>query len=447
MDRALYERGNNIETIPTDQIQAFIGNSEKKCVLQLLAAPGEMLTINLLNQRFAQSQEPVGAVSYQSLNTLAQTIEDSHAKAGTYTTSGGLRVAEWQAIKAIDSTMADSIAGHNLALAIKYGLSLENFWGKTSTTEGNLRSPEARIIIFEYLSSLAVGQSINLPELAQETGLKPKMIHVHIQKLHASGFIEYEASEVHKQHAIFEINKGSNPLDSRLTRNGRERLHEVPFRDGKPTARSVIGDILANWQQNGKERFTYQDLEKELTVIPIPSKTSLSTILGLMMREGSLKRHHKITNARDKFSLIYLDAAQKEIIDCANRFSQGLRNNQVDIITEGLNLASAVIADKQLLREMLERDYDRSSRMKSRSFDQRADQIDSILSADSELTTRQVQEKLKKIDEGSLSLTSVRGILSKMTKMDTVRNRKVGNEDLWLRTTPPNHNSDPTSEI
>src|ERR1017187_10825703 len=168
--------------VPLDELQALIANTEKKCLLQLLALPGEELRAHDFYDRFAEAQDPIGAVTYKSMNTLQRNIVDSHSRAGTFETYQDSHLATGRAEKAPDSTIADSLAGHNLGLTADYGLSLEEFWGKTSKTQAeSLRSPQIRLRIFEVLADTKPGQKISIPKLASSLGLPPGIVHKHIQ--------------------------------------------------------------------------------------------------------------------------------------------------------------------------------------------------------------------------------------------------------------------------
>jgi hypothetical protein len=116
---------------PVD-VLTYVGNSEKKCVLQLLVEPGERVTAQELTERFSAAQTPGEAVRYKSLNNLPQTVTNSHCKSGTFEAATELRFRAWWTRKAEDSALADSIAGHMLALSSENELSLEELWGKVS---------------------------------------------------------------------------------------------------------------------------------------------------------------------------------------------------------------------------------------------------------------------------------------------------------------------------
>src|SRR5258707_407884 len=84
-------------------LQSFIGNAEKKCVMQLLVEPGETVSAPLFNRRFAETQDPRNTVHYASLNNLAQAVNNSHARVGAFIASPVIRYSEWEARKADDS--------------------------------------------------------------------------------------------------------------------------------------------------------------------------------------------------------------------------------------------------------------------------------------------------------------------------------------------------------
>ncbi len=421
------------QPIPIDELQALIGNTEKKAVLQLLAKPEERLSAHDFNDRFAKAQKPIGMVTYAAINNLQDAICGSHSTAGTYTTSEGLSLATWKAEKSPDSEIADSLAGHNLALTADYGLSLEEFWGKTSKSLANsLRSPQIRLRIFEALSALETGHSMSIPKLAAQINIKPSVLHKHIQNLYSFGFIEYEATDLQQQRGgSFEIVGNPDPALASLSQHGR-RLRNYPDYGAGASIRTQLGEKLMQFQQDGKIFFSYDDFlnDRDDNSSGIPLKGIYPNILiGIMLREGILKRHHKTTSAGDQFSEISLDAQQKEIIDQAVSFHQGLRDYDPVIIQKGLELGSAIMADKGLVTELLLRGYDHSPDTKKQSYEERAAAMGSLLlGAGKEMSTRDIQEIF---DEGKLSLSSIAGILRRMRESGAVKSSRVGNQAFW----------------
>ncbi len=421
------------QPIPVDELQAIMANTEKMCVLQLLLQPGEELMAKDVNSRFAQAQEPAGMVEYKSINTLQRNIIDSHSMAGTFVVSQNPSMKTWQAKKAVDSDVADSLAGHNLGLSARYGLSLEDFWGKTAKVpEYGLRAPQTRLRIFERLSGLRPAEVVSIPRLAASLGFTSRLIHSHLQRLYSFGFIEYSATELEKQTITFEIVGDPDPTKSTLTQRG-ERVLNYPNYAGAPSDRTLLGKKLMEFRQAGKTTFSYDDIiDKEGddsgSKLPLGA-ANMNLLLMVMVREGTLKRHHKSTTTGDQFSEAYVDEQQKKIIDRVVRFHRGLRDNDPDIIQEGLKLAAAVMKDKKLVAELLQRDYDHSSQINRQSYEQRAASVGSLLVGyDVELSTREIQQRL---DEGALTINSVGGILRKMRARGKVTGRKIGNEQYW----------------
>jgi len=416
--------------VPVDELQALIGNVEKKCVLQLLAQPGEKLTVHDFNERFAQAQDPVGYVTYKSLNNLQGIVQDSLSTAGTYLTPEDTNLRTWSAEKVTDSDVADSLAGHNLALTADYGLSLEQFWGKTSKAKTeSLRSPQVRLEIFEALSALEDSATLSIPDLAARLGLRPNHIHSHMQRLHSFGFIEYGATELQHQNTSFEITGNPDPSLSTLSQHGT-RLRNPTVYAGSVTQRMLLGHKLMEFQKEGKTTFSYEDLignkvdDSSLAMHGIYP----NILIGIMLREGIIKRHHKTTTAGDQFSEISLDQQQREIIRRTIRFYYGLRDNDPTIIQEGLDRGAEIMQDKRLVAELLQRAYNNSPNTYRQSYEVRAASIGSLLLGGDELSTRNIQELL---DEGALTLSAVGDILRRISKEGKVTGRKVGNEIYW----------------
>lgn len=412
--------------VPVDVINSFIGNTEMKCVLQLLVKPEELLYAPQLNERFALSQEPPGKVKYKSLNNLAQAVTVSHRVAKTLEASEQIVYSQWWVRKPADAELGDSIAGHNLAIASDYSLSLEKLWGKTSTTSPDgIRSPQIRLQIFELLADLTSDQHITLTQLSAKSGLSAAMIFSHIRRLNKSGFVQYEADTLSSQLASFEIIGDPDPAKSKYTRRGERVRQHFRFR-GSPTLRVELGQILMDIQKEGRSSFGFKDLDERLRA-PGPKIGTLQDDLGVMLRDGVIQRQHKSTAAHDEFSKIYLDDMQKEIIDKVVRAHRGLKAGDRSIISEGIQLGNLILADRQLVRELLERGYKNSSVVASRDFQERSAELQSLLNG-KELSTSEIQLIY---EDAKLSIEGIGTAMRRMREAGQVISRRVKNQMFW----------------
>lgn len=338
---------------------AYVGNSEKKCVLQLLVEPGEMVTAKELTARFSSVQTPDEAVRYKSLNNLPQAITNSHCKTGVFEAADELRFSTWWARKAEeDSELADSVAGHMLALSCENELGLEELWGKVSKPQGQLNSPHIRTLLFGRLSSLAVGDSLSLGELGTDTGLARGVVHKQITKLYERGFVDYSAINPSSQDVSFELVGGAAPEHSAQTRRG-PRVRNQQHYAGSLTLRSEVGLILAEAQVAQTEEVTYDFLMERLARSDVKLDT-LQGVVGVMLREGILSRRHRSPHQGDVFSDIQITAPQKEIIERCNRIVSGLKAGDDGVLQEGLRHGAAIMGNRDMVTHLLRKGYERS---------------------------------------------------------------------------------------
>jgi hypothetical protein len=417
------------EIPPVGVVASLIGNTEKKNVLQLLVRPGETITAPALNERFAEAQHPRGTIKYGSLNNLAMTISNSHRLAAAFIAPATVRYSEWEAYKPDDSEINDAIAGHMLSLSADYALSLEELFGKSSTTEGNYRSPQVRIKLFESLSKLTVGQCITIGDLASSHEFKPSAVHKHVQRLHQYGFVSYQAEEINQQQASFMITGNADPALSTQTWRGARMRRSLHYRN-VPVLRAELGHIIMDIERDGRQVFSYRDLTDRLTnreAININMDT-LQGIVSLMLREGVIARQHKTPNANDAFSQVRTDSMQKEIIDRVTKIFHGLSSKDASVVQQGIALGETIMSDPALVTKLLERSYTHTPSTKRMPYEVHAAGIIELLGGREQVSTRTIQQQYH---EGTLTLDSIGGILRKMREENRVVSTKHGNQQYW----------------
>ena len=322
-----------------------VGNSERKAVLQLLVAQGETVTAYQFSDRYNAAQIPGSEVRYAPFHLL-RIVHRNHGRTEAFETADKRELTTWWARKTDRSEFYDALAGHMLALSADSGVPLEKVWGKNSGPRGEVQSAHARALLFGCLAELAVGESVHLGKLEEETGMTWGMVKRHVKTLSRHSLVHYVAESPADEVASYSLTAEAPHL---LALHNPRQLNQTL------TLFTRAKHILEIAIQRGQHIIQHADLMNALARGGVVQESTFSKVAARLVREGILIRNHRIatSTSQDTFSRIWLTAEQKIFMDRCSKLILGLESQDATTIAEGLQKGTNILKDKALVTRLV----------------------------------------------------------------------------------------------
>ncbi len=403
-----------------------VGNSEAKCVTLLAMEKATLYTLHTLHK--ATIAIPgVESGWQQSRGTPFKHCELSLSIYGLVVKDYFDENQDSYGYKKTPFALSygDAFSGHMLAFSEKYGIALQDLWGKTASPSPQKlpavedtdaeklkkRSPMVRLKIYKALTHLTLPATED--DIAKAIGETEKVVANHLYEMARYKIISFQPKKIGATFTWFQIQpqqtvetpafkKGSflKPAVFNILRSAPNRRFSVP----EVVAELIKQDQFSKMEQKKFTKVIYEVLDELCKS-------------GYLLRSKETAKRRNFVSLTDEQSLLI-----KDLLRLTDAYEQG----QMGIIEEGKTLAKQILTDKVVVESLMKRAKASSSSRKIHNLPkaERALAIINLIKTSLGCTNRDIQQSLAQ-DGMPLSIDAVNSILKQMARSGQIKSIKA----------------------